>query len=91
MGFFSRSKGQPEVAQHEVQFSADAIIVSSSSQELVTGLIEFWEAMHGDQPAEPKKAKTGFSTDHMSDLESEVDHAGTDEVDIIEDGDDEED
>lgn len=89
MGFFSRSKGQPEAAQHEVQFSADAIIVSSSSEELVTGLIEFWEAMHGDQPAEPKKQKFGFSTDHMSDLESEVDHAGTDEVDLLDDDEEE--
>lgn len=83
MGIFSRKKQviQVEPEAHSIQFTRDAVVVESTDMELAQAIIMFWEEHHGAEKASGKPSpKIGFSKDHMSDLESDVDHAGRGEA-----------
>lgn len=92
---FGRKKAVVETAvveapeSYSVQFTRDAVLVESTSMEFSMAIIEFWEEFHGDKPEskDEKKVPLGFNKDHMSDLESDVDHAA--QPDAEEDYDDE--
>lgn len=82
MGIFSRKKQviQVEPEAHSIQFTRDAVVVESTDPELAQAIIMYWEEHHGAEKKSDKPTpKLGFSNDHMSDLESDVDHAGDSE------------
>lgn len=80
---FGRKKKQVVQVQEEevfqVQYDRNQVTVTSSSMEFAAAIVELWETQHGKKPDAGKKAPLGFSNDHMSDLESEVDKASPDE------------
>lgn len=83
---FGRKKAGVETVQVEapesysVQFTRDAVIVESTSMDFSMAIIEFWEETHGGKPNSGTGTPAGFSTSHMTDLESDVDHAPASEI-----------
>lgn len=94
MSWFKRAPKEAQALpeSHSVSFTRDAVIVESTNLDFASAIIEFWEEQHGDKPEskDEKKRPLGFSKDHMSDIESDVDHAAEpdDEEDYDEDEDD---
>lgn len=92
---FGWLKPKPQVVQVEkddaisIQMTREAIVIESTDIEVAVALIQFWQEENGAKPAEKPAPKIGFNNDHMSDLMSDVDHAGSDEPEEMDEVDDE--